>query len=675
MTAKSTLPRVAALVGPYAGGKTSLLESLLAATGAIARKGSVTAGTSAGDASPEARHRLMSVEVNVAHASYLNDQWTFLDCPGSVEFQQDAYNALLVADVAVVVVEPEPARAVMVAPLLKYLDQNSVPHLIFINKVENGQVRLRETLEALQAVSDRPLVLRELPIRKGDAITGYIDLVSERAYQYREGKPSELIKLPTTELSDEQTARQEMLEHLADLDDHLLEELLSDVAPPSGEVFENLSRDMAADLIVPVLFGSATQDHGINRLLKSLRHDVPDPTDSRWRAGLLPEGAAVARVFKTQHAAHTGKLSFARVWRGEFSEGAAIDGVRPSGLFTAVGDTLNKATKAGIGDVVAFGRLEEVKTGALLGPADADTPDWPAPLPPLFPLAVETEKKQDEVKLTAALAKLAEDDPSLSVELNQDTGELVLWGQGEIHLQVALEKLKNRFNLAVTGHKPQVPYKETIKKAVSEHGRHKRQSGGHGQFGDVLIDIAPQPRGAGFAFVDKVVGGSVPRQYIPSVGEGVEDFLRQGPLGFPVVDIKVTLTDGSYHAVDSSDMAFKTAARIAMTDGMPKCEPVLLEPILAVEIAVPADATPKAQRIISSRRGQILGYEAKDGWKGWDVVSAYLPQAEMADMIVELRSLTMGVGTFSWKFDHLQELTGRAADKVVEDRKQVLAAQ
>ena len=215
------------------------------------------------------------------HLADLDDQWTFLDCPGSVEFQQDSYNALLVADVAVVVVEPEPARAVMVAPLLKFLDQNSVPHLIFINKVETGQVRLRETLEALQAISDRPLVLRELPIRKGDAIVGFIDLVSERAYQYKEGKPSELIKLPETELSDEQTARQEMLEHLADLDDHLLEELLSDLTPPTTEVFETLSRDLAADLVVPVLFGSATQDHGISRLLKSLRHDVPDPTDSR----------------------------------------------------------------------------------------------------------------------------------------------------------------------------------------------------------------------------------------------------------------------------------------------------------------------------------------------------------------------------------------------------------
>ncbi len=675
MTTKSTLPRVAALVGPYSSGKTTLLESLLLATGAIQRKGSVSEGSSVGDASQEARQRLMSTEVNVAATSYLDDRWTFLDCPGSIEFQQETYNALMVADTAVVVVEPEPGRAVMVAPILKFLDEHAIPHLIFINKVESGQVSVRQTLEALQSVSERPLLLRELPIRKGEDIVGFVDLVSERAYQYREGKRSELMKLPEAALSEEQAARQAMLEHLADLDDHLLEELLSDLVPPTDEVYGNLARDLAGDLIVPVFFGSAAQDHGISRLLKSLRHDVPGPEEGRARSGIAADGAPIARVFKTVHAAHTGKLSYVRVWRGEFSEGGLINGMRPSGLLLALGGNLSKLPKATVGDVVALGRLDTTNTGDVLGAGEPSTVPWPAPLPPLFSLAVQAEKKQDDVKLTGALAKLTEEDASLSIEQSHDTGELVLWGQGEIHLQVALDKLKNRFNLVVTGKRPQVPYKETIRKTVSEHGRHKRQSGGHGQFGDIYIDIEPQPRGAGFTFAEIVVGGVVPRQYIPSVGEGVEEYLKHGPLGFPVVDIKVTLTAGSYHTVDSSDMAFKTAARIAMTEGMPKCDPVLLEPILAVEIAVPAEFTPKAQRIISGRRGQILGYEAKDGWRGWDIVSAYLPQAEMSDLIVELRSLTMGVGTFSWRFDHLQEIVGRGAEKVVEERKAALAAQ
>ncbi len=676
MASRIASTRVAALVGPYGSGKTTLLEALLFASGSVHRKGTTKDKTTVGDATPEARQRAMSVEVNIANGSFLEDRWCFLDCPGSIEFQQDSFNALMVADTAVVVVEPEPSRAVMAAPILKFLDHRQIPHIVFINKVDAGEPRLREVLEALQAVSERPLLLRELPIRKGDVITGYIDLVSERAYKYRPDQASELIKLPETELSDEKVARQEMLEHLADLDDGLLEQLLSDVVPSTKDVFANIARDLERDLIVPVLFGSAAHDHGIQRLLKTLRHDVPEVVATGKRLGIGEQGGALARVFKTVHASHTGKLSFARVFRGEFSEGAAVNGVRPSGLFASIGAATAKVAKATAGDVVAFGKLEPVNTGDLLGtPADGEGGPWPARMPPLFASAIHAEKKQDDVKLSAALTRLVEEDPSLSIDHNAATGQLVLWGQGEIHLNVALDKLRSRFNLGVLGQRPQVPYKETIRKSVSQHGRHKRQSGGHGQFGDIHVDIEPQPRGAGFVFADTIVGGVVPKQYIPAVGEGVEEYLKQGPLGFPVVDVKVTLTDGTYHTVDSSDMAFKTAARIAMTEGMPKCEPVLLEPILSVEIAVPNEFTSKAQRIISSRRGQILGYTAKDGWKGWDTVSAYLPQAEMGDLIVELRSLTMGVGTFSWKFDHLQEMTGREASKVVEERKASLAAQ
>ncbi|EME70305.1 elongation factor G [Paramagnetospirillum caucaseum] len=673
MTSKSpSPPRACALVGPFAAGKTSLLEAMLFACGATGRQGRIKDGTTTGDASPEARARLMSVEPNIAGAEYLGEKWTFIDCPGSVEFQQDSYNALMVADVAVVVCEPDPARAVMVAPVLKFLDEHKVPHLLFVNKIDAAGTRLKETLEALQAVSDRPLVMREIPIREGDSVTGYIDLVSERAYTYRPGQPSAVIKIPDALKGEESAARQEMLEHLADFDDHLMEELLEDIQPPADEVYADLGKDLAGDLIVPVFFGSAENDGGIHRLLKALRHDAPGPAATAARLGIKADGAPLATVFKTVHAAHTGKLSFSRVWRGEFADNQSLEAGRIGGLYLMTGGTPAKVAKVGMGDVCAFGRLDSVSTGQAIGAADAGMAGWPAPLPPLFAFALEAEKKGDDVKLTGAIAKLAEEDPSLSLD-HGEFGEQVLRGQGEIHLQVAIERLKSRFNMGVVTRKPTVPYKETIRKSTSVHGRHKKQSGGHGQFGDIHIDIAPLPRGSGFKFVDKIVGGVVPRQYIPSVEEGVADFLRQGPFGFPVVDLQVTLTSGSYHAVDSSDMAFKTAARIAMSEGMPQCEPVLLEPILAVEISVPAEFTAKAQRIVSGRRGQILGYDAKAGWQGWDTVSAYLPQAEMDDLIVELRSLTMGVGTFSWTFDHLQEISGRVADKVVEQRKEVLA--
>ncbi|CAA7612238.1 elongation factor G [Magnetospirillum sp. SS-4] len=672
MTAKSpSLPRACALVGPFASGKTSLLEAMLFAAGAIGRQGRVKDGSTVGDASAEARARFMSVEPNIASAQYLGETWTFVDCPGSVEFQQDAYNALMAVDAAIVVCEPDPARAVMVAPVLKFLDERKIPHILFVNKIDAAGTRLKETLDALQAVSDRPLVMREIPIRDGESVTGYIDLVSERAYRYRPGQASAMIQIPEALKGEEARARQELLEHLADFDDHLMEELLEDIQPPTDEIYQDLGKDLAEDLIVPVFFGSAENDGGIHRLLKALRHDVPAPAVTAVRQGIKAEGGALAQVFKTVHAAHTGKLSFARIWRGEFADNQVVDGSRIGGLYAMPAGIPTKVAKAGPGDLVAFGRLDPVATGAVIGEADSGMATWPQPLAPLFAFALAAEKKGDDVKLSGALAKLSEEDPSLILE-HGEFGELVLRGQGEIHLQVAIDRLKSRFNMQVVTRKPTVPYKETIRKSVSVHGRHKKQSGGHGQFGDVYLDIAPLPRGQGFHFVDKIVGGVVPRQYIPSVEHGVAEFLAQGPFGFPVVDLSVTLTSGSYHAVDSSDMAFKTAARIAMTEGMPQCDPVLLEPILLVEISVPSDYTAKAQRIVSGRRGQILGYDAKEGWQGWDTVNAYLPQAEMDDLIVELRSLTMGVGTFSWAFDHLQEIAGRIADKVVEQRRKAL---
>jgi len=284
----------------------------------------------------------------------------------------------------------------------------------------------------------------------------------------------------------------------------------------------------------------------------------------------------------------------------------------------------------------------------------------------VFAKAIAPEKRSDEVKLTAALNKLLEEDPALVWEQHGDTHEVILWGQGDIHLQVTIDRLRRKYNLPMTTHLPNVPYKETIRKnATHVRGRYKHQTGGHGQFGDVFLDIRPLSRGEGFDFSDRIVGGVVPKQYIPAVETGVREFLNHGPLGFPVVDVAVTLTDGSYHNVDSSEQAFKQAARLAMQEAMAKCEPTLLEPILNVTISVPNDFTSKALRLISGRRGQILGYAAKDGWLSWDEITAYIPQAEMHDLIVELRSLTLGVGFFHWEHDHLQEVPEKLAEQVI----------
>jgi elongation factor G len=292
-------------------------------------------------------------------------------------------------------------------------------------------------------------------------------------------------------------------------------------------------------------------------------------------------------------------------------------------------------------------------------------PDKPQPV---FGLAVHAEKRGDDVKLSGAIAKLIDEDPALELEQNQETREMVLWGQGDVHIQIAIDRLRNRHNLAVVGHPAVVPYRETIRRGMQQHSRFKRQSGGHGQFADITIEVKPLPRGSGFQFKDSVVGGAIPRNYIPAVEEGIEEALKTGPLGFPVVDVWVNLTTGQFHAVDSSDMAFKTAGRQAIQESLPKCDPFLLEPIDSVEISVPNAFTARVQRLVSGRRGQILGFDGKEDWPNWDVVRAHLPQSELHDLIVELRSLTLGVGSFSHKFDHMQELTGKPAEKVIASR-------
>jgi elongation factor G len=328
--------------------------------------------------------------------------------------------------------------------------------------------------------------------------------------------------------------------------------------------------------------------------------------------------------------------------------------------------------RAQAGDIVAVARLEHAKTGDTLT-LDA-TPDGNAelalpgvePMHPVYALAIAPERSDDEVKLSAALNRLQEEDPAIHWEHHGDTHEVILWGQGEIHLAVNLARLQRKYNLPMTTHLPQVPYKETIRKpAANIHGRYKHQSGGHGQFGDVFIDIQPLPRGSGFNFDQRIVGGVVPKQYIPGVETGVREYLGHGPLGFPVVDVAVTLTNGSYHSVDSSEQAFKQAARIAMQQGMPDCQPTLLEPIVSIVISVPTEFTSGVLRLLSGRRGQILGYDTKDSWTAWDEVTAYLPQAEMQNLIVELRSLTLGVGFFDWSPDHLQEVPDKLAERLL----------
>ena len=665
--------RCIALVGPYLSGKTTLLETILARTGAITRQGSTAGGNTVGDASDEARHHGMSVELNAATVDFLGDSFTFLDCPGSIEFQADSAHALTACDAAVVVCEPDEKKVPALQLILKQIEDRGIPHILFINKIDKAEARVRDIVPMLQPASTKPLVLRQIPIWENEIVTGFIDLALERAYVYREHAPSEVMAIPDALAASEKDARFSMLEKLADYDDELMEQLLEDVPPPRDRVFDDLSKEFRDGLICPVFMGSAENGNGIFRLLKALRHEVPFVQVTAKRLG-VDKAPSCAFVAKTYHTAHGGKLSLARVLTGSFADGTTVYGAngeeRISGVFTVMGQEPTKRGAATAGETVAFGRLDSIKTGASLTEEKGKKAaiEKAVTASPVFGLAIAAKEKKDEVKLTAAIAKIIEEDPSISLTHSQDMGEMVLWGQGEMHLRVALERLVRKYGIDASTRPRQIPYKETIRKPIEVRGRHKKQSGGHGQFGDVVVTIKPRQRGAGFEFSDEITGGVVPKNYIPSVEIGVRDFLGSGPLGFPVVDVAVCLIDGSYHSVDSSDMAFRQAGRIAMSEGMPKCSPVLLEPIMAVEIAVPSEATAKVNSIVSSRRGQILGFDSRPGWTGWDVVEANLPEAEIQNLIVELRSATAGVGTFSAKFDHLAELTGKAADHVLASR-------
>jgi elongation factor G len=648
-------PRSIALVGPYGSGKSALFDALMASAGVPPKRGS------------DPKNRTMSTEVRLGHCTFMDEPWAILDCPGSVEFSYDTLGALMVCDLAVVVCEPSPERMASTTLLMKTLEDYQIPHLVFINKVDMLAGHIRDSIAALQNYSKFPMVLRQVPIREKDAVTGYVDVVSERAYRYRREQDSEQITLPNDMREREQEARAGLSEILADHDDAIMVKVLDDIAPSPDELFKQLHHDQCCGSIVQVLIGAAAQGFGILRLWKALRHDVPNAWETAHRHGIAVSDQPLVQMFKTVHAgqaAYTGKLSLSRIWRGTLTDGGNLNGSRIGGLYHIVGGEPLRVSSANAGELVAIGRLEGAATGAVLGLHDpSETLDFPPPPAPVFAVSIATKDRKDDVKLSTALHKLVEEDPSLTVVHEQATGESLLRGQGEIHLNNALERLASQYNLQINVGAPKIAFKETIKREVHQHSRLKRQTGGHGQFADVKLEVAPRERGAGFAFTNKIVGGAVPKQYIPAVHEASEEAMQKGPFGYPVVDVGVTLVDGTFHTVDSSDMAFRSATRIGIAEALAKAEPVLLEPIDHVTVSVPNQFTAGVQRLLSGRRGQILGYSERPGWPGWDNVEALVPEAELHDFILQLRADTMGLGNYRRAFDHFAEARGKIAEK------------
>jgi elongation factor G len=664
---RSNGTRAIALVGPAGAGKTSVAEAIIFAAEATDRHGSVANKTSIGDSSPEARSRGGSTELNLYNFDYLDDHFALIDCPGSIGFAADGARAIAVADLAIVVVDPDPARAPLAAPALRTLDELGIPHIIFVNRIDQAHGRIRDLLSALQPTSVSPLIARQIPIRDGDKVTGFVDLALERAFHYN-GKDSEQIDIPSEIQERERQARNQMLEQLADHDDELLEQLLMDQSPTQERILQDLARETGESLGVPVLFGSAESAWGIGRLLKALRHETPDPQSTASR---LEVSDPALHIFKIHNGGSVGRLALARALGGRIGEGSDLktasgETARLGALFRIQGEKTQKVGEAANGDVVAVAKVDSVKVGEWLGSGTLPPPVEVSYPPRNCAFAIEPADRKDDVKLSGALHRLLEEDPLLVLEQDEEAHEMRLRGINDEHLNTVLARLKRRYGVEVKSRAPTIGYRESIRRSVRQKGRHKKQSGGHGQFGDVIIEVKPLPRGSGFQFKETITGGAIPKQWIPAVEEGVAEAMKKGPLGFTVVDVAVILVDGSYHSVDSSELAFRLAGRLAMAEALAAAGPHLLEPMHKVTVVCPSSATSRVTSAVASRRGQMLGMAPRDGWAGWDRIEAVIPEAELSGLEAELRSQSHGLASYEAEFDHLAEINGPLADKVVQ---------
>ena len=618
----------------------------------------------------------MSTGLTAATTTFMGDSYTFIDCPGSVEFIHDMRAALPAVDAAVVVCEADETQAAAAADdPARARGRSAFRASCSSTRSTSAEKRVRETLATLQPASRVPLVLRQIPIWKGELIAGFVDLALERAFIYREHMPSEVVELEGGDLDREKEARFSMLEKLADHDDALMEQLLEDIQPPRDAVFDDLPRELREGLICPVLLGSATRANGVLRLLKALRHEAPGVAETAKRLGVPPAEGTLAYVIKTVHVQHGGKPSLVRrVVRPSRRrrDAAVLSAARRTLLQHSRASTAPRTTSVGAPRPATSSRSAS-STSSSTGDTLSDGKTAPPalcevePAPPVLAMALAAADRKDDVKLGQSLLRLSEEDPSLTIVHNPRHPRDRAVGAGrDASARRAGAAARTALASVSTSARRRSAIAKPSASRSTQRGRHKKQSGGHGQFGDVVLEIKALPRGEGFKFDERWSAARCRATTSRAVEEGVVDALLRGPLGFPVVDIAVTLTDGSYHTVDSSDLAFRTAARIGVSEALPECQPVLLEPIHTVEIVCPTDATAKINAILSgaARTDPRRSTPAKAG-RGWDVVRAMLPEAEIGDLIIELRSATAGAGSFTRQFDHMAEVTGRTADQIV----------
>ena len=665
MKAPSNFSRCISIVGPSQSGKTSLMESILHICNQIPNKGKVSDNNTLSDHLPEEHDLKMSISMGISKAQFMNEDYTFIDCPGSSEFINEFLQAAKISDLCIVVIEPIKEKILSLVPYFFYLNKMKIPHVLFINKVDNLNFDIKELLGTIQEYSLLPLVIRQIPIREEDKIIGAADVIHERAYAYTENKPSEIVKIPEDLSSTRDEIREKLLETLADFDDALMEKILDDVPTSTEEIYEHLKKDIATNNIVEVLTGSAENETGIRRLLKSIRHDCPSHEETLKRNQIKTTNDTTSvQVFKTNFIPHRGKQSIVRVWSGELQEGNTLqDNIRLQGMVSLKGKKFIKNSKVKAGDIIALSRVESIKTGELISDAEKETKkghDLPISPQPIYAKAIRSIKREDDVKLSEALKEILEADSSYLIERNKVTQQLLIWGQGEIHLRVALNKLKNNYNIETKEEKINFAFNETIQGSVSDHiTTHKKQSGGAGQYARIVVDVKPLSRGEYFKFENKIVGGVIPKTYIPSVEKGCLEYMQKGPLGFPVIDIQVTLKDGKTHDVDSNSNSFHIAGIKVLRETLENCKPILLEPYHKVRFLVPSKVVNNIYTLVTSKRGMIKDNKQKEGWVGYEVLEAEMPGCEILNLIIDVKSLSEGLGSFEHEFERMQTVQNK----------------
>lgn len=686
MTESADKLRNIALVGHGSAGKTSLAEVMLYSTGVINRQGRVEDGNTAMDFEPEELKRQTSINSGFHQFPWKKHTVSIVDTPGDQNFFTDTKLCLQAVDSALVLIDAVDGVKVQTEQAWQFTEEFNLPRAIFINKLDRERADFDTAVKDVIACFESPRpIITQLPIGAENDFSGVVDLVTLQAYTYSDGKAT-AVDIPADMQERVEAEREALIENVAEADDALIERYLEGETISDQEIKDALRSGTLEGVFVPILCGSATHNIGVDLLMDLIVNTLPSPVDRGPRTAFKLDGDSEVEcspdedapfaglVFKTVADPYAGRLSLIRVVSGKLgSDGTFYNAnketrERFNQLLTIAGKEQKPASGAVPGAIVAVAKLKETTTGDTLCDESAKVRFQPVePLPTLIAFALQPKSKGDEDKIFSSLSKLIEEDPGLKLDRNSETKEILLSGSGQVHIEATIEKLKRKFNVEVVLNKPKVPYRETIKKKVRVQGRHKKQTGGHGQFGDCWIQLEPLPRGQGFEFVDAIVGGAIPKTYIPAVEKGVIEASQRGVLaGFPCVDFKVTLDDGSFHAVDSSEMAFKIAGSLAFKKASEQAKAVLLEPIMKVTITTPDEFMGDIMGDLNGRRGRVLGMDSAGKYQ---LINAEVPMSEFLTYAPDLRSMTGGRGIYTMEFSHYDEVPAQMAEKIIEEIK------